>query len=270
MATSRPDSPLTNAPVNLVFGGIHFQPEPAWGEGAVGEIRKTLKDTYPHWHKLNEVQADVRKSPDAGEIKVETRQIENKIFTNLDRTSGFILNDRFLGFIETRYVGFGQFKQKFENVLLEVQRLLDLTLYLRLGIRYVDVILPSSGNTFADYMERELLPFETSSVEGVSLISGQSSSEYETHEGRLLLRSRIADNPIGIAPDLVALAEYFDFKYRDIEGKAAIMDTDHFCMFQPGVPLRTEEVWERLDRLHVTAGDMFFKAVTDTAIKEWA
>lgn len=187
------------------------------------------------------------------------------LFATSDREHAFVLAPNALTLQSTNY---GTFEQ-FSGQLLAGLRLLHETVTLdfteRVGLRYLDFVLPREGQELTDFLVPEVL--------GLSRrLGGQPSHAYSESlskfgEIRLLARVVIQNGGLGFPPDLLPGSMALQARFLERQGLHAILDTDGFVegrkLFDP------EAVGQQLHAIHEVIGAAFKATVTQTAIKAW-
>ncbi len=188
-------------------------------------------------------------------------------FGNIDGSSGFVLENNALSFQTTAYDTFETFSKDFLNGLSILHGALKLEFTERVGLRYLDAVLPKADTeSVSDYLTPEVL--------GLSQrLSGQlSHSVSETVSfnaaDQLAARVIIQNGRVGLPPELTTLAPKVGSHFTQPEGLHAILDTDAFCEQREGFDLSKLET--RLSSLHDEILKSFKMTVTSHAIETWS
>jgi uncharacterized protein (TIGR04255 family) len=185
--------------------------------------------------------------------------------TRPDRSAGFILGQSFLAFQTTNYQ---THKQLFDDFLLGLQIIHSITRLehlSRLGLRYLNAVLPQKNETVNQYLESGLHGMHLDETPRYLLIE----SVFDTNRGTLVSRVHHRKGPVGYPPDM-APNELLPLPQFAIKGTIshAVIDIDHFTENQ--IPLNWEQIKRDLTSLHRGITDSFQAIITDHARKRWS
>ncbi|MDX7797972.1 TIGR04255 family protein [Aeromonas caviae] len=234
---------------------------------------------------VNEVQDQLRKN---GYVLFETQQSTQLemgpnvhepqvnhtitwVITNRERTAGYVIGPSFITYHTTHYTTKDDFIPELIRGIEAVHSVVNLDHVDRLGIRYLDAVLPKVGESIEQYL-----------VEGVcgpkhngNKRFGISESVYNTDTGPMVsngtLISRVyqTTSVLGIPGDLseITLVPMERFK-PDTPIKHAVIDTDHFV--EGNIPLRFDLLDMQLRNMHKISSDSFKNNVKKYALESWA
>lgn len=131
---------MANAPLALVLAQVRFSPYLTIGN-AIPAIQEALRKAYPVFRK-SQMQT-IEFGPGSGAPNISA--VERFNFVDADNREGFIAQQDSLVFLATKYKTFDDFETKHRVVLECFERLLPDLFVERLGLRYVDVIVPREG-----------------------------------------------------------------------------------------------------------------------------
>ena len=259
---------MSKAPVYYALAQAHFNPI-ALMEKYVGQIQDILRrEGYPLF-----AQQDIQELYFSGvgqADKPEVRQVPIWVFTNASQSAGFILGPSFLTFQTTDYNTSNEFLPKLGQGLRAVHNVVSLDHIARLGLRYLDAVIPGKGEDVLQYLAEGL--------HGVSFgaIQRQAMSEavFDTEtaplapSGTLVARVYRATSPLGYPPDLLphGLKPIPRFQIND-KIDHAVIDTDHFV--EGPMPIDFEQIQEQLMSLHAGIKQSFEATITPHAQKAW-
>jgi len=195
-------------------------------------------------------------------------------FATIDKAFALIISADFLilhaaqGY--TNHVDFiARFKAAVE-AFLRVDRRCLLT---ALGYRYVDVILPTDGSD--DLLQKYLSPWvlpmgDNLGIDGVEALNCASILACKTRMGGLLRMQAFRKPPQMLPPglDTPFVIENGWIEERP-ERDFALLDLDHAIKLNPPSPITSDDVSDKLEKLHSVLDDFFKKSVTPHAIEEW-
>jgi uncharacterized protein (TIGR04255 family) len=186
-----------------------------------------------------------------------------------DKTGHFslVVGEQSLAFVTSAYDNFENFAGRMQTCLQLVHDVVKINGVERLGLRYVDLIEPTT--------EKPLSYFLESSVLGLSLeklgtrISSFSQTVMETSPNRKLI-VRMTERPGGliIPPDLLSLQLKLR-KPTGLEQPFGILDLDHYAEFPETEDYDTAGVMDNLCELHDIVDQAFRKATTENAKLDW-
>lgn len=200
--------------------------------------------------------------------KLDVEEVERWEFQNANRTEGIILATDFVALQVSQYTSFERFCALFRIGLDAIHTTATISLVERVGLRYVNLVVPKSAETLAEYFPQPLLGPEPKAFDvddGLFSIQFQGGSK----SGTLLLRVSQQDGPAGLPPDLMPGTLELG-KVGSVAGRCALLDVDHFTDLTNGPKEFTADmVFDLLWRLHDTTDLAFRYCVTSTALERW-
>lgn len=199
--------------------------------------------------------------------KVEVVESTDWVFADKAGHFSLTVGEQSLALVTSTYSTFEDFVARMEECLRLVHDVVTISGVERIGLRYVDLIEPSS--------EKPLSYFLDSCVLGLPLddlgrrITNFSQTVLETsHNRRLIIRTTERPNGLIIPPDLLFLQLKLR-KPRELEQQFGILDLDHFTEYPEPADYDTASVIDSLWELHDVADQAFRKATTDNAKLDW-
>ena len=120
----------------------------------------------------------------------EITPVNRYLFRAAGERSIIELSKSSLIYKSTEYGTFEDFYKKFDEVLsslIELVPTLNKSLLKRVGLRYIDVIVPDSGNTLEDFISDGLLaPKLNEPIDGCKHIHGLTSKVVEVNQNKML------------------------------------------------------------------------------------
>lgn len=188
-------------------------------------------------------------------------------FGDIDGTSSFILENNTLSFQTTEYDTFKTFSKNLLNGLSILHEALRLDFTERVGLRYLDAVLPNTkAESLSDYLAPEVLGL-SQKLDG-QIAHSMSETVSLNIAGQLVSRVIIQNGRVGLPPELSALAPKVNSRFTQREGLHAILDTDAFYEQREGFNLSGLEA--RLSALHDETLNSFKVTVTPHAIEAWS
>lgn len=262
---------MANAPVYYALTQVKFSPVQAMSK-YVAEIQDALRlKGYPLYEQQEGNQLKFEfKGPDE-EPQHVFEKVQNWLMINQGRTEGFILGNDFLSFHTANY----DTREPFINTLMfGLQQVIDIVkpgLITRLGMRYLDAVLPNPGEDLEQYLVSGLhgAAIALTPIQSITESVFQTKVEPLITEGILVNRVHKMHGRLGFPPDLgpngVVLAEKFRNKTALWH---AIIDTDHYV--EGDMPPDVTLIEQQLRSLHASVKSTFDATTTDFARAQWA
>ncbi|HSH71828.1 MAG TPA: TIGR04255 family protein [Methylophilaceae bacterium] len=258
-----------NAPVMYTVAQVRFN-QILSIENFVPAIQEKLRTIgFPDYRKeiINALTISIGQ-PGQQDAPPVIQPVSRFIFSNIESTSGFTLESNALSFQLTDYDVFESFLATFVKVLSIVHECVGLNFVERIGIRYLDAVLPRPGELLPEYLKPEVL--------GLSCeLNGKLVHSYtetvrinEDTKVGLIARTIIRDAPLSLPPEITQTSYILNARFRDFKGTHAIIDNDAY-LDELRMPFDTEKISKLLDDLHVEIAESFQKAATPKAIQIW-
>ena len=261
---------MSNAPVYYALAQAHFNPVAAMAK-YVNQIQDRLRrEGYPLFEPQQFMQLIV---PGPGQAQPQAPQIQQAVswlMTRSDRTAGFILAPSTITYHTTHYQTHKEFIPELLRGLIAVHEAVSLDHVSRLGLRYLDAVLPRTGEITEQYLVGGLHGIDFNAARRHAMT--ESVFATDTHplvpEGTLVVRVYRVVAPLGFPPDMLptglAIAPQFEIKEpRD----HAIIDTDHYV--EGRMPVEMDKLNDQLLSLHDTIKSVFGATTTDHARSAW-
>ena len=237
----------------VIQDGLRKSGYPDFEKGFVGIINLSFGQERPPSGNVPSMQPQARYS-----------------FYNLEKTSGFILDQSMMTFQTTEYDVFETFSKEFLKGIDMVHETASLSYSERIGVRYLDAVLPTKDETLSHYLVPSIMGLYDK-LAPRQLI--QSHSETRTKDGNTNLVSRAfimlqerAGN-VAFPADLTPIEMHINEKFRNIKGLYGIIDTDSWLEEREKFVISGIE--RRLDILHTELRRSFDMMVTPYALEMW-
>lgn len=262
---------LSNAPVYYALAQAHFNPVAAMSK-YVDQIQDRLRrEGYPLFEPQQFMQLVV---PGLGQGQPQEPQIQQAmswLMTRGDRTAGFILGPSSITYHTTHYDTHNEFISELLRGLAAVHEVATLDHVSRLGLRYLNAVLPRAGESVEQYLVDGLHGIEFNAMRQHAMT--ESVFATDTHplvaKGTLVVRVYRAVAPLGFPPDMLpsglVITPSFDIKEAR---EHASIDTDHYVQGRMLVDM--DKLKEQLLSLHDTIKSVFGETTTDHARSAWA
>lgn len=260
---------MSNAPVYYALAQAHFNPVAAMAK-YVDQIQDRLRrEGYPLFEPQQFMQLVV---PGPGQPQEpQIQQAVSWLMTRSDRTAGFILGPSAITYHTTHYQTHNEFIPELLRGLTAVHEAVSLDHVSRLGLRYLDAVLPRPGETAEQYLVGGLHGIDFTATRHHAMTESVFSTDVHplVPNGTLVVRVYRAIAPLGFPPDMLptglAIAPKFEIKESR---EHAIIDTDHYV--EGRMPVEIDKLNEQLLSLHGTIKSVFSATTTDHAHSAWA
>lgn len=254
---------LSNAPVYYALAQARFNPVAAMAK-YVDEVQDRLRrEGYTLFEARHETLLQI-----SGKAPMEPKVVSSVSWhiTKGDLTAGFILNQASITFHTTHYETNEAFIPELLRGLKIVHEIVQLEHLRTLGLRYLNAVLPRSGETIDQYL--------ADGLQGVQFQAKQRyarfESAYETEvdpllpKGTLVARVHRIDARLGFPPDLNPYELKVPEFAANMSGLHALIDMDHFV--EGPMSLDFDKIGEQLSNLHATLKHMFKAIVSEHAL----
>lgn len=262
---------MSNAPVYYALAQAQFNPIAAMGK-YVDEVQDRLRrDDYTLFEPQQVTHLQFAAVPGQSPAEPHIAHTTSWLISKGNRTAGFILNTASITFHTTHYETVDSFVPELLRGLQAVHEVVGLVHISRLGLRYLDAVLPQSDETIEQYLAEGLHGIRFGAAQRYAL----NESVFETEsapllpKGTLVARVHRMVSPLGYPPDLMpnGLITMPRFEIKDARHHAVI-DTDHFVEGQ--MPLDFEKLEAQLLNLHTNIKRIFDATITKHARTAWA
>jgi uncharacterized protein (TIGR04255 family) len=255
---------MSLAPVFYTLAQVQFNPITQMSD-YVSRLQEHLRrNGFPDYQSESQMEFAIRRLDEA-QPDVQQQPHVRWSFTNADRTEGYQLSSNALVFHTTSYDTFEDFLQKTISGLELVHNVVELAYTERIGLRYLDAIVPMGDDTLQQYLTTSLLGL-SDSIDGRL---GHSFTETVTfiESGTLVTRAVITDNVLSLSPDLFPLQLELAHRFREVSSRHAVLDTDYFVAKRTKFDIT--EIKHQISVAHDVVTNAFDSSVTDYSKKKW-
>ncbi|MBD2298817.1 TIGR04255 family protein [Nostoc sp. FACHB-87] len=258
-------SKMTLAPVFYTLAQVQFNPITQMSDYVAHLQERLRRSGFPDFRDENQVELEIRR---LDESQPDVRHIPHRrwSFTNTECTEGYVLLSNALVFHTTRYETFADFLNKTISGLSLVHEIVELAYVERIGLRYLDAVVPMDNDTLQQYLSPSLLGFSPS-LQG-SLNHSFTETVTTIGSGNLVARALITDGGLALSPDLMLLQLKLKPRFTEINGRNAVLDTDYFVVRRDSFDLK--EIEDQLLKAHDIIANAFNVSVTEYAREKWA
>lgn len=264
-----------NAPVFYTVAQVRFNPVMSL-ETYIRGIQDNLRLVgYPDQKEQTELRFNLKLNPKPSPNTMpDVSPVTRYLFTDRENRSGFVLERSALAFQSTDYGNFERFSGKFLEVLDIVHSAIKLDYSQRIGVRYLDAVLPAEGKAVAAYLADEVLGIapglgQAPHLKGASFRHSFSETVVEIEQAHVVTcRALITNGSVSFPPDLHSDDPLtFPERVANHLGTYALLDTDGY--FEGREPFSIDGIRAHLDRLHDAIHDVFMVTITPEAKAEW-
>ena len=262
---------MSNAPVYYALAQAHFNPVAAMAK-YVDQIQDRLRrEGYPLFETQQVTHLLV---PGPGQAQQAEPQIMHTVawlITRSDRTAGFILAPSAITYHTTHYDTHNEFIPELLRGLATVHEVAALDHVSRLGLRYLDAVLPRADERVDQYLVGGLHGIEFNATQRYRL----TESVFGTNTGPLVQTGTLVTRVyrmtalLGFPPDMQPNGLMINPKFDVKEPRPhAVIDTDHFV--EGRMPIDMDNLDKQVLSLHATIKSVFRATTTDHARDAWA
>ena len=259
---------MNNAPVYFTVTQVRFNPVLSF-ENYLASIQEKMRAAgYPDFKRQLVPQlVIVPEKTETGEQQQPTLVPQTRcIFGDIKGTSGFVVDNNSLAYQTTDYQTFEAFVEAFQTGLDIVHGAMNLAFTERIGLRYLDAVLPVEGETVDQFLIPEVIGmFRKHS--GMSVLHTFSETVITLSAGRLVSRVVLQDGKLGLPVELIQLAPKINDRFIESTGPHAIIDTDAFC--ESREPFDIPKIRQKMTELHDEINKAFKTITTPHARKTW-
>lgn len=259
---------MKNAPVYFTVAQVRFNPVLNM-EGYLPTIQERMRATHFPDFKRESIQqlivslassSDVDQPPKPSFVPQARCR-----FGNMDATTEFVLENNAIALQTTAYDTSDTFFKMLLDGLTIIHDALHLDFTERIGLRYLDAVLPKSNESLSDYLTSEVLGL--SSKVGDKLEHSYSETVTMNASGKLVSRIIIRDGRVGFPPEILPLAPKINARFVGQIGRHAILDTD--ASYEQREVFDLVKLASKLVALHGEIEKSFYATTTPFAIKTW-
>lgn len=259
-------TPLKNPPVYLTLAQVRFNPILKLSD-FLPSIQESFRQAgYPDFERQDIITFPFFAGQDAPpSASARPVRQEKFLFGNLEKTHTFILDDRSLTLQSTDYGHFEAFSGCFLKGLSIVNDAVRLAFTERIGLRYLDRVMPQAGETIEQYLVAQ--------VQGMnSQLGGRpryafTEARNEIDNIKLLSRVVIQEGPLAFPPDVQPGNMRISERFTSYIGNSAILDNDGFVEGREA--FSTQVAGEHLDAIHKVISTAFKTTVLPYAFTVW-
>jgi uncharacterized protein (TIGR04255 family) len=255
-------TPLKNPPVYLTLAQVRFNPILKLAD-FLPSIQESFRQAgYPDFDRQHIISIQLTAQEGQAPTPVQQERFQ---LGNVEKTHTFILDGQSL---TLQFTNYGQF-ETFSACLLEglsiVHDAVKLAFTERVGLRYLDRVMPQTGETIEQYLVEQVHGLN-SRLGGCPLYA-YTEAMNEIGNIKLLSRVAIQEGPLAFPPDIQPGSMRITERFTSHVGISAILDNDGFVEGREA--FSTTTVAEHLDAIHKVIGTAFKTTATPYAFAAW-
>lgn len=256
MPRVRPALKLDSCPLVFTLAQVRFSPVLVMDE-YIPRIQEALRqEGYPKFAAESIGEIVIGPQPSIGSTA-------RWLFVNKQADKSVVLSPTFVAVETTNYDVFDSLLADLVKVVDILRNVVQVEFVERLGLRYVNLVRPSAGESVADYVKPGLLGLTPEEL-GVENVVQRHESRARTPYGQLVVRLLQGDRIL--PPDLDSTALKVE-RTIETDETATLLDIDHFSVGEWNFD--NSEVSSAMWELHEFTDAAFRTAVTAYAMKAW-
>jgi uncharacterized protein (TIGR04255 family) len=253
---------LSNSPLLLVVAQVRFSSVLQMAK-FIPEIQERLRGQgFPKFRPAQ--QQNLQIGPPGTPLANQSPTLLWEFLDRDDRKSIVVETDS-VAFIATDYSVFESFRYGLEIALSAVSDVAKPNLRERIGLRYVNLVIPRSGKHISDYIGTELLGMSPPQL-SVKPVNYGSVMLSQSEVGTFVFRCTCPMQGPTIPPDVRLLGLKTD-KPLSLESEFCVLDFDHFN--EGTKDFDVGSILSDFDQLHDLLDRSFRLAVKKEALQEW-
>lgn len=266
---------MNNAPVYFTACQVHHNPLLSLQSYVAGIQESMRKSGYPDFKTVPQVTFNLLVNASGQEgahaqtpTQPPAQKLEQYVFLNAQGTSGYVLLPQALSFQTTEYDTFTAFAGELRKGLQVLNEAVGgLSFVERVGLRYLDAVVPRKGESVREYLEAEVLGLPRRLPDRLFSYSFAESLLVAEGVGQVVSRTIIQNAPLGFPPDLHPLYLKLAARFQAVSGEHAIIDSDGSLAARK--PFDLDELQSSLTAIHGLVEKTFEATATDHARAVW-
>lgn len=252
---------LSRSPLLLVLAQVRFSPVLQM-DRFIPTIQERLRsEGFPKFQMLQNITIQIPGIPAVGQNPTVYWE-----FMDREDKKSIAIGTEGIAFTVTDYSTFEDFRVGLQIAILTVQEAVKLELRTRVGLRYVDLVIPEKGKQASDYVRTEILGLSRNELPLQRLAYG-SQLVCQSEIGRFTLRCAHQMGGPVLPLDLQLTLRLKLNKPLLLDQEFCVLDFDHSIEGQSDFDLAA--VSTAFNNLHNVLDQGFRAAVTPEALKEW-
>jgi len=256
---------LSKNPIAMVLCQLRFSGIMGMDQTYLPEIQAKLR-TLGFKNNVTRAVAHIAMTPAGPQQQI----LPHYEFQSVDRSESVVINQEFVTYQATKYTTFTAFITRLMAVVEEVSIVTKGLTILKIGLRYIDAIIPLQDESWNKYVQ--------AGFAGVALTSMSPVSIHHVHQvvaqfpdgAVMIIRILANSKELPLPPDLAMTKLLLGNQRPVLDGVgAATIDMDHFCDLN-SVEFDSAEITKKLKSLKDTIQRVWEQqVVTPEALGIW-
>jgi uncharacterized protein (TIGR04255 family) len=256
---------MTKAPLALVLAQVRFSDYLTIGN-RIPAIQDALRKRYPLFRKGQTQTIAIEIGATGPTISTADRWE----LVDADNQEAFIVLQNSLVFLATRYQTYKHFAERHNVVLEAFEQTVPDVFVERLGLRYIDIIVPEEGKQPQEYLVEGLRGFPMDVFDSATAFQSRYIARWRTDGGMIAFRHMTGVKPPFLPPDLQPL----ELQPPDVvklawESKAPVSMLDFDRMLDYRGPFNAVEISKKFALMHEDASTAFRRVISPFAEASW-
>ncbi len=263
-------APWGNAPIFYALAHVQFNAIPAMAKYAPEIADRLRRAGYPDAQedKQSVASFDMTIGGDPDAQKMDRREVLRWRLSNREKTACFLLSQDALIYQTTHYSGRDAFFAELQKGLEVVHKVVGLDFVDRIGLRYLNSVLPCEGETLDQYLIPEVLGLSGKLKDGLQqgLVEAVAQLSYGILVSRAYTVVSQGGNP-PLPPELLPLQLEVQPRFSPRNGFITVLDND--CFIQKRDAFSLSSIVATLQKLREGIGLAFDCSFTPFAQDRW-
>ncbi len=263
---------MKNAPVYFTVGQVQHNPLLNLSTFLPAIQERMRKAGYPGFKHSSSMQFTL--SPAMASTENDQmpqpglQKVDRYLFSDIWGKNGFLLQSNSLMFRTTEYDTFPEFLDRLELGLAILNEVVGgLSYFDRLGLRYLDAVVPGPGESVNAYLANEVTGLPAKIADATFAYAFSETSMLSEGIGQVISRTIIQAGILGFPPDLALDDLTISDRFKEITGEHAMIDTDGFSEGRHQFDVAV--IREKLDSIHGLIEKCFHATVSDHGREQW-
>ncbi|MGF1528703.1 MAG: TIGR04255 family protein [Candidatus Competibacterales bacterium] len=265
------DNTMPNAPIYYALAQAKFNPVLNMSR-YVDEVQDELRRLgYTLFEQTEHNHLHISGVMGTNDIQPRLDKITTWLMSDRDRRAGFILRNDTIMYHTTHYKTRREFIPEFVKGIKAVHDIVKLDHISRLGVRALDAILPSEGETPENYLIKRLagLPDRGNQIQASFETIIETNPEGFDWKGQMIAKMYRAKIPLGYPPGLNPFGLRPMERFRRSEPMLhAVIDIDHTV--EKMIDLDWPAVESQMFKLYEMLKELFLSMVSEHAKEVWS
>jgi len=259
---------LTNAPLYFALSEVRFNTVLGLKQNYLPGIQEQLRKAgYPDFEPSHEITFQIKPSAESeAKPRVDSAGVNRYVFRDIGRSAGFSLSASSIAFFTSAYDVFETFRGAMMQGLQIVHGAMGLSFVERIGIRYLNAVIPRNEERLQDYLIPEVLGLTVKLGGTIEHAYSETKRRLEIGGG-VVARTMVRNGRVGLPPEMGNVALTLNERFTTFEGMHGMLDTDAFLERRESFDLEVIDAHVR--RLHDENEEVFRTIATEHALKVW-